>query len=64
MKVTGLPWFVLSVYVLDDEPLRCYVIRRSDEFIARPVAMETDFWENFILKDVMPAPWALTTGMA
>jgi putative phage-type endonuclease len=56
MKVTGLPWFVVSVYILDDESLFHYVIHRNDEFVARLVAAETDFWKNYIEKDAMPAP--------
>jgi putative phage-type endonuclease len=56
MKVTGLPWFLVSVYILDDESLCHYVIRRNDEFIARLVAAETDFWENYVQKDIIPAP--------
>ena len=56
MKVTGLPWFVVSVYILDNEVLNHYVIRRSEDFIARLVAAEKDFWENYVEKDIMPAP--------
>jgi putative phage-type endonuclease len=55
MKVLGLPWFVVSVYILDDETLNHYVIRRNDEFITRLVEAEKDFWENYIQKDIMPA---------
>jgi putative phage-type endonuclease len=56
MKVTGLPWFVVSVYILDDESLCHYAIRRNDEFVARLVAAETDFWKNYVEADAMPAP--------
>jgi putative phage-type endonuclease len=56
MKVTGLPWFVASVYNLDDENFYHYIIRRNDEFITRLIAAETDFWENHVQKDIMPAP--------
>ena len=59
MQVTGLPWFLVSVYVLDDESLRHYVIRRNDDFIARLVAAEKDFWENFVQQCVMPAAMGL-----
>ncbi|MCL2556898.1 MAG: YqaJ viral recombinase family protein [Treponema sp.] len=55
MSVAGLPWFLVSVYVLEDDSLRHYAIRRNDEFIARLAAIEKDFWENNILKDSMPA---------
>jgi putative phage-type endonuclease len=69
MRVTGLPWFALSVYILDDESLCHYVIHRNDDFIARLVAVETDFWENYIQKGIMPTPLGidneddLITGM-
>ena len=56
LKVTGLPWFVVSVYILDGEILNHYVIRRNEDFIARLVAAEKDFWENYVEKDIMPAP--------
>jgi predicted phage-related endonuclease len=56
MGVTGLPWFVVSVYILNDDTLCHYVIRRNDAFIARLVAAEKDFWENYVEKDIMPAP--------
>jgi predicted phage-related endonuclease len=56
MRVTGLPWFVVSAYILDDETLCHYVINRNEDFIARLVAAEKDFWENYVRKDIMPAP--------
>jgi putative phage-type endonuclease len=56
MKVTGLPWFVVSVYILDDESLNHYVIRKNEDFIARLIAAEKDFWGNYVEKDIMPAP--------
>jgi putative phage-type endonuclease len=59
MKVTGLPWFVVSAYILDDESLNHYVICRNEEFIARLVATETCFWEDYIKTDTMPAPMGI-----
>jgi putative phage-type endonuclease len=56
MMVTGLPWFLVSVYILDDESLCHYVIRRNEDFIARLDEAERDFWENYLDKDIMPAP--------
>jgi putative phage-type endonuclease len=56
MRVTGLPWFVVSVYVLDGELLYHYVIRRNEDFITRLIVAERDFWENYVEKDIMPAP--------
>jgi putative phage-type endonuclease len=59
MQVTGLPWFVVSAYILNGEILNHYVIRRNDDFISRLVATETDFWKNYIETDVMPAPMGI-----
>jgi predicted phage-related endonuclease len=47
---------MVSVYILDDETFFHYVIRRNDDFITRLVVAEKDFWENYIEKDIMPAP--------
>jgi predicted phage-related endonuclease len=59
MRVTALPWFVVSVYILDGETLNHYVIRRNDDFITRLAEVEKDFWENYFEKDIMPAPLGL-----
>lgn len=55
MAVLGLPWFVVSVYILDNEEIRHYVIPRNDEFIKRLIEAEADFWNNYIVPGVMPA---------
>lgn len=59
MAVLDLPWFVVSVYILEDESLNHYVIRRNEDFIARLISAEKDFWENNIEKNTMPAPLGL-----
>jgi putative phage-type endonuclease len=59
MMVIGLPWFVVSVYILDDESLCHYVIRRNEDFIARLVDAEKDFWGNYLEKEIMPSPLGL-----
>jgi putative phage-type endonuclease len=46
----------ISCYVLDDETFLYYVISRNGDFINRLIAAEKDFWENYIEKDIMPAP--------
>ena len=55
MQVTALPWFVVTVYILADKSLHHCVIRRNNEFIARLITAEENFWENHINKDIMPA---------
>jgi predicted phage-related endonuclease len=56
MAVTGLRWFILSVYEIMSDEVRHYYIPRNVEFIDRLIAAEGDFWENFVLKNVTPAP--------
>lgn len=56
MAVLNLPWFVVSVYILDDESLNHYVIRRNEDFINRLIASEKEFWGNYVEKNIMPAP--------
>lgn len=56
MAVTGLSYFVLTVFIFDRYEGRHYVIPRNDDFIAQLVERETDFWENYILTDTAPAP--------
>lgn len=56
MAVTGLPFFVLSVFIISRYEGRHYVIPRNDEFIALLAEKEKDFWENYVMADVMPAP--------
>jgi putative phage-type endonuclease len=56
MAVLGLPWFMVSVYILDTEDIRHYIIRRNADFIDNKlVAAEKDFGENYVEKSVMPA---------
>lgn len=55
MKVLGLSWFLVAVYILDDESIRYYVIRRNEQFISQLVVAEKVFWENYIEKNIIPA---------
>jgi predicted phage-related endonuclease len=56
MAVTGLHWFVMAVYFLENEDIGYYVIGRNDDFIKNDlIPAEKDFWENYILKDEWPA---------
>ena len=56
MAVTGLPWFILTVFIFDRYEGNHYVIPRNEEFIERLIGRETDFWENNVLADVAPSP--------
>jgi putative phage-type endonuclease len=56
MAVTGLQWFVMAVYFLENEDIGYYVIGRNDDFINNDlIPAEKDFWENYILKNEWPA---------
>jgi putative phage-type endonuclease len=55
MAVLGLPWFLLSVYILDTEEVRHYPVKRNEKFIADLIEKEKDFWENYIVPGIMPA---------
>ena len=56
MAVTGLTFFVLSVFIIDKYEGRHYVIPRNDAFIADLINAEKDFWENNVLANQAPAP--------
>lgn len=55
MCVTGLPWFILTVYITDADTVKIYTIRKDDSFIANLIEQEKDFWLNYVEKSVMPA---------
>ena len=56
MSVTGLKWFILSV-LIDKADGRIYVIPRNDDFIcSRLIPAEKNFWNEYVQKNVMPAP--------
>ena len=56
MAVTGLTFFVLTVFIFDRYEGKHYVIPRHEDFIKRLTETERDFWENFVEKNVMPSP--------
>lgn len=56
MAVTGLPYFILTVYIIDKYEGKHYVIPRNDEFIETLIKREIDFWKNYIIVSQMPAP--------
>lgn len=55
MAVLNLPWAVLTVYIIAKNKIRHYPIMRNDEFIARLIAEEANFWNNHFLRDEWPA---------
>lgn len=56
MAVTGLPWFILTVFFLDSRKGKHYIVPRNNKFIMKMLAEETDFWENYVLADRIPEP--------
>ena len=56
MAVLQLPYFILSAYIISKDELKHYVIKRDDVFIEKLVEAEKVFWQEYIEKDVMPAP--------
>ncbi|MDR1231300.1 MAG: YqaJ viral recombinase family protein, partial [Spirochaetaceae bacterium] len=55
MAVLGLPWFAVSVYILENEEVRHYVVPRNDGFIKRLIGAESEFWSSYIIPGIMPA---------
>lgn len=57
MAVTNLPFFILTVFILSTKKARHYVIKRNDDFIYNTlIPAEQDFWNNYVLADVVPEP--------
>lgn len=56
MAVTGLPWFILTVFILSKKEGRHYIIKSNSDFQQRLVETERDFWENYVMADNIPAP--------
>lgn len=57
MVVLGLPWFVLTVFILDSKELRHYYIERNQKWIDEElIPCEKDFWENNVMAEIIPAP--------
>lgn len=59
MAVTGLPWFILTAFFLNNKNARHYIITRNDDFISDLIEKEKDFWENNVLADIIPSPLGL-----
>jgi len=57
MAVLNLAWFILSVYMLMKDEVKHYYVPRNDDFIKNVlIPGEKDFWENYFMKNIMPAP--------
>lgn len=56
MAVTGLEWFLLAAFFKNSCTIVYYIINRDDEFIQSMIDKEKEFWEEFVQKDVYPAP--------
>ena len=60
MAVTGLTWFILTVFFMNTKTARHYVIKRNDDFIyTQLIPAEKDFWENYVLTNNPPEPIGL-----
>jgi predicted phage-related endonuclease len=55
MSVLGLQWAVISVYMLETEEIKNYVIPRNDKFIDGLITKEKALWEENVLKNIPPA---------
>lgn len=57
MAVTGLSWFILTVFILSTKQGKHYVIKKNNEFIySKLIPAEKNFWENYVMKDEYPEP--------
>lgn len=56
MAVTGLPWFILTVFILSKKEGRHYIVKANPNFQEKLINAETDFWENFVMTNTIPAP--------
>jgi predicted phage-related endonuclease len=55
MDVLDLPWFLLSVFIIETDEVRHYPIMKNPDFIKDMRSQEADFWNNYFLTDTMPA---------
>lgn len=56
MAILDLSFFIVSAYLINRHEIKHYVIKRNEDFIKRLIETEKNFWEKYVLKDVMPAP--------
>lgn len=60
MAVTGLSWFILTVFSFESYKGRHYFIARDECFIQDLLKSECIFWTNNVLADTPPAPTGTT----
>lgn len=56
MAVLDIPYFILSVYIINKDELKYYVIKKDEVFIEKLIEAECSFWKDYVEMDVMPAP--------
>jgi putative phage-type endonuclease len=56
MAVTGIRFFVLTVFIFDKYEGRHYVIPRDEIFIQSLIKSERGFWNDYVKQNVAPAP--------
>ena len=59
LYVTGLPWAILTVYIISKNKIHHYPVMRDETFIARMIAEVKSFWENHLEAGVMPGAMGL-----
>lgn len=59
MAVTGLSEFLLTCFFLGSKTAVHYPVKRDEEFIARLIDAESEFWTEHVKADVAPAPRGL-----
>ena len=56
MAVTGLEWFILTVFFMSTKQGKHYVIPRNEFFIEDLIKAESEFWNGNVLPNNPPAP--------
>jgi predicted phage-related endonuclease len=60
LSVLDLQWAVISAYMLDREEIVNYVILRDEVFIPKLITVETKFWEENYIPNIIPAAIGLS----
>ena len=56
MAVTGLDWFILTVFFMNTKQGKHYVIPRNEFFVEDLIKAESEFWNGNVLPNNPPAP--------
>ena len=62
MMITGAKWCYLIV-LIGNRTRKCYPVPRNDDVIAGLRKTGKDFWENFVEKEIAPAPDGTDSSM-